>query len=117
MICLELIINGEARTVAGAASAQTISAELCTYPELNQSWLRVSGDLVSEDQPDADANWLTTQLTVGDHVQIRVVETDSPSAPTLSRTVPTAAASDEIPFVCAFCAKDARETQGMVASH
>jgi hypothetical protein len=117
LICLEVIINGEARTVAGAASAQTISAELCTYPELNQSWLRVSGEVVSEDQPDADANWLTAQLSVGDHVQVRVIETDSPSDPELSRTVPTAAASDKIPFVCAFCGKDAHETQGMVASH
>ena len=116
MICLEVIINGEPRVVAGTAAAETVTAELCTYPELQQTWLRVTGDVVPEGQPPADADWLTAQLLVGDRVQIRVIESDRPSAPKLSRTEPTAPASDEIPFACAFCGKDSKDTPGMVAS-
>ena len=116
MICIEVTINGERRTVAGTALAQTISAEICTYPELQQSWLHVNGEVVPVDQPGADADWLTAQLSVGDHVEIRVIESDSPALPTLTRADPTAAASDTIPCVCAFCGKDAAQTPGMMAS-
>ena len=116
MICLEIIVNGERRTLAGAAAAQTISAEVCTYPELQQAWLQVHGEVMPEGQPEADADWLSTQLSVGDQVQIRLIETDEPVSPQLTRVEPTAPASDEIPFVCGFCNKDATQTEGMVAS-
>ena len=116
MICLEVIVNGERRTIAGVAAAETISAELCTYPELSQSWLQVHGEIAPENQPNADASWLTAQLSVGDRVEIRVIENDSPTAPSLSRTEPILPASDAIPFVCAFCGKDNTQTEGMMAS-
>ena len=116
MICFEVIVNGEQRVVAGATSAETLTAELCTYPELQQTWLRVTGDLVPEGQPPADADWLTAQLLVGEQVQIRVIDTDSPTAPKLTRIEPTAPATDDIPFVCAFCGKSPLETEGMVSS-
>lgn len=116
MICLEVIVNGKRSTVAGVASAQTLSAEICTYPGLHQSWLEVYGEVVPDDQPEVDAEWLSTQLSVGDKVQIQLIESDDPSTPKLSRIDPTAAASDDIPCVCAFCGKDSQQTEGMVAS-
>jgi hypothetical protein len=57
------------------------------------------------------------QLSVGDKVEVQVIEADNPVAPNLSRTDPTLRASDEIPFVCAFCGKDSQQTEGMIASH
>ena len=45
-----------------------------------------------------------------------IFESDDPSTPKLSRVDPTAAASDDIPCVCAFCGKDSQQTEGMVAS-
>jgi ClpX C4-type zinc finger len=117
VICIEVIVNGHRRTIAGASSAEIIETSVWTYPGLQQSWLRVSGDIVSEDQPTADAEWVTMQLSVGDKVEVQIIETDSPVAPNLSRTDPSVPASDEIPFVCAFCRKDSQQTEGMVASH
>ena len=116
MICIEVIVNGQRRTIAGANAAESIETSVLTYPGLQQSWLHVNGEVVSGDQPTADAEWLTMQLTVGDKVEVQIIETDSPVAPTLSRTDPTLPASDEIPFVCAFCGKDSVQTEGMVAS-
>jgi ClpX C4-type zinc finger len=117
VICLEVIVNGQRRTIAGASAAESIETSVLTYPELQQSWLRVNGQVVSSDQPTANAEWLTMQLSVGDKVEVQIIETGNPAAPNLSRTDPTLPASDEIPFVCAFCGKDSQQTEGMVASH
>jgi hypothetical protein len=117
MICIEVIVNGQRRTIAGANNAEIIETSVLTYPGVQQSWLRVNGEVASDDQPTAEAEWLTMQLTVGDKVEVQIVETNDPVAPNLSRTDPTLPASDEVPFVCAFCGKDSQQTQGMVASH
>ena len=39
MICLEVIVNGQRRTIAGASAAESIETSVLTYPELQQSWL------------------------------------------------------------------------------
>jgi ClpX C4-type zinc finger len=117
VICIEVIVNGQRRTIAGASAAETIETSILTYPGLQQSWLRVTGEVVSGDQPTADAEWLTMQLSVGEKVEVQIIETSNPVAPNLSRTDPTLPASDEVPFVCAFCGKDPQQTEGMVASH
>jgi hypothetical protein len=116
VICIEVIVNGQRRTIAGASDAEIIEASVLTYPGPQQSWLRVNGEVLSGDQPTADAEWLTMQLSVGDKVEVQIIETGGPDVPTLSRTDPTLPASDEIPFVCAFCGKDSHQTEGMVAS-
>jgi hypothetical protein len=117
VICIEVIVNGERRTIAGASDAETIETSVLTYPGQQQSWLRVNGAVVSGDQPKADAEWLTMQLSVGDKVEVQIIDASNPVAPNLSRTNPTLPASDEVPFVCAFCGKDSQQTEGMVASH
>jgi len=116
MLCVEVLINGERRTTAGLKSAECIEATVATIPGLEKTWLRVSGDVLPESQPPADAHWLTMDLSVGDKVEMHIIETDNPDAPKLSRFDPKAAASDEIPYVCAFCGKDPRETEGMISS-
>jgi hypothetical protein len=58
--------NGLRRTIAGASAAESIETSVLTYPELQQSWLRVNCEVVSSDQPTANAEWLTMQLSVGD---------------------------------------------------
>jgi hypothetical protein len=116
MICLEIFVNGERRTVAGAMTADAISAEIALYPGAQHTWLRVDGEVMPEGQPSADAEWLSQQLTIGDRVEVRLVEMDIPTAPVLTRTEPSADASDSIPFVCAFCNKDPTQTKGMLSS-
>ncbi len=116
MICLEISVNGQRRIVAGDAAAEVINATVSLYPDLNEGWLEIAGSVVNQQQPIADALWLAAALSAGDVVQVRLVESEQAEAATLSRTDPTARASDRIPLVCAFCDKSQEEVAGMVAS-
>jgi hypothetical protein len=116
VICLEISVNGQRRIVAGDAAAEVINATVSLYPDLNEGWLEIAGSVVNQQQPIADALWLAAALSAGDVVQVRLVESEQAEAATLSRTDPTARASDRIPLVCAFCDKSQEEVAGMVAS-
>jgi hypothetical protein len=116
MICLEVQVNGQRRIVAGVAAAEVINATVSLYPGLNEGWLEVAGTVVPEDQPVADARWLAAALSAGDVVQVRVVDSEAPATPTVSRTDPRAQATDGIPLVCAFCDKSQDQVPGMIAS-
>jgi ClpX C4-type zinc finger len=116
VICLEVNVNGQRRVVAGIAAAEVINATVSLYPGLNEGWLEVAGSVVPDNQPLADASWLAAALSAGDVVEVRLVESEQPAAPNVSRTDPTARASDSIPLVCAFCEKTHEEVAGMVAS-
>lgn len=116
MIGLEILVNGQRRAVAGVDDAELLTARISVYPRVNDGWLEVSGSVSPADQPPADASWLSAALTVGDRVEVRLVESDQAQAPTLSRTDPTAPANDTIPMVCAFCEKGPPVAEGMVSS-
>jgi hypothetical protein len=116
LISLEIIVNGQRRAVAGVAEAEMLTATVSLYPAVQDGWLDVSGALAPAGQPQADANWLSAALTVGDRVEVHLVDSDQPQAPTRSRTDPAAQASDTIPKVCAFCEKSAQGIEGMMSS-
>jgi hypothetical protein len=116
LISLEVIVNGQRRTIAGRENAQLINATVSLYPEVKDGWLEVSGLVEPEGQPSANATWLQAALSLGDIVQVRLVDTQEVAAPNLSRTDPTAPATDTLPLVCAFCEKTHLEAPGMVAS-
>lgn len=116
MICLEISVNGQRRVVAGDAAAEVINATVSLYPDLKEGWLEIAGSVVTEQQPLADARWLAAALSAGDVVEVRLVESEQAEAATLSRTAPSARATDRIPLVCAFCDKSHEEVTGMVAS-
>ena len=112
MLCISVEVNGQT-LVAGAASAVTLSASVNAHPGLGESWLCVTGDIIPDDAPPADAEWLRRKLSAGDTVLIRLVESDSPSAPVLSRSDPSIDASDGVTLVCSFCGKSHNETRKM----
>jgi hypothetical protein len=116
VLCLQVSVNGERRAVAGVPDAERIEASVAIYPTLGQTWLKVSGEVIPDSQAPADADWIATTLSSGDVVEVRLIECDAPTAPILGRTDPAAAATDAIPFVCAFCGKSHLEVEGMVAS-
>jgi hypothetical protein len=117
MLCLEVTINGEQRVCAGVSMAQTLNVSVTAHPGFNQAWIHVDGEIAPEGQPNADAHWLTSSAAVGDVVLIRLIESDSPTKPSLGRSnletkpVPT----DAIPFVCGFCGKEPKDVEGMMA--
>jgi hypothetical protein len=116
MICLEVQVNEGPRVVAGAASAESITTSVGIYPGIPAAWVRVTGDVYPDHEPIAEAHWLNSPLNVGDTLIVRVVDSDNPTPPTLSRTDPSVATSDSVPLVCAFCAKSHEESQKMIAS-
>jgi hypothetical protein len=116
LISLEVLVNGEQRTIAGVAQAQLVNATVSLYPSVKDGWLEVSGSVMPEGQPPADATWLTAALAVGDKVEVRLIDSDDVRAPNLNRADPTASATDNVPFVCAFCDRTQTEVAGMVAS-
>jgi hypothetical protein len=116
VICLEISVNGQRRVLAGAAAAEVINATVSLYPGLAEGWLEIAGSVIVDQQPVADARWLAAALAAGDVVEVRLVESEQAADPALSRTDPTARASDQIPLVCAFCDKTQAEVPGMVAS-
>jgi hypothetical protein len=116
LISLEIIVNGQRRAIAGVAEAELLTATVSLYPAVKDGWLDVSGAVLPADQPSADANWLSAALTMGDRVEVRLVESEQPQPPKLSRTDPTAQASDGIPTVCAFCEKTYLQVEGMMSS-
>ena len=117
MRALEISINGELKSVAGSASAESITVQVLTVPRLGDSHLLVSGDIGMSDEPNAEATWLSVPLRVGDVVSVRLVEHASPTAPTLGRHDPGSGATDGLPVLCAFCgASSDRVEGGMLAS-
>lgn len=116
MLCLAVEVNGEVSVVAGSAAAETLTARIELYPSVSESWLRVSGDLVSDDMPAIDAKWLGRALQLGDVVVVRVVQSDAPTAPALSSSDPSVnAAADGVDLVCSFCDKSHHEVTKMYA--
>jgi len=114
---LEVSINGELKTVAGADSAESINAQVSTAPQLDESHLLVSGDVEISGEPNAEATWLSVPLHVGDVVSVRLVEHVSPTVPTLGRYDPSSGASDGVAVCCAFCGKSSDQVEGgMLAS-
>jgi hypothetical protein len=116
VFCLEINVNGQRRVIAGGPAAEVINATVSLYPALQEGWLEIAGSLVPQDQPVADARWLSAALAAGDVVEIRLVDSQEAAAPNVSRTDPTARATDAIPLVCAFCEKNPEEVTGMVSS-
>jgi hypothetical protein len=116
VFCLEINVNGQRRVIAGAPAAEVINATVSLYPGLHEGWLEVAGSLLPTDQPVADARWLAAALAAGDVVEVRLVDSAEAAAPKVSRTDPTARATDAIPLVCAFCDKSHEEVAGMVSS-
>jgi hypothetical protein len=116
MICLEINVNGQRRVVAGDAAADEINATISLYPDLKEGWLEIAGSVVPEDQPVADARWLAAALSAGDVVEVRLVDSEQVSAPSISRTAPGAPATDSIPLLCAFCEKSHEQVSGMISS-
>jgi hypothetical protein len=118
MLCLEVVINGERRVVAGDSLAERLWAEVTAYPGSGITSINVDGDVLPEGQPPADARWMSAALSVGDSVLIRVIDASEATAPTLRRFDPSVKPdpTDEIPFVCSFCGKTHHETDRMVSS-
>jgi hypothetical protein len=118
VLCLEVTINGKQRVLAGVAMAETVSACVTVHPGFDQAWIKVDGEIAPEGQPNADAVWLTSSAALGDVVQIRLIDSNDPTTPSLGRInlavvpVPT----DAIPFVCAFCGKEPKDVEQMLAS-
>ena len=115
MLALEVELNGERVTTAGVAHAERIDAFVTICPGMKESWVRVSGEVVPDHNPSADAFWFHRALAHGDRVTIRLVESAKPVVPRLTRSDPSVEATDSVPFACSFCGKPSTEIERMWA--
>jgi hypothetical protein len=115
MICLELKLNGNAAIVAGAPDAKVIAANVAIYPEVQETILKVSGQVEPAGQPAAEAHWFAGNLAVGDVVTIRVIESAAAHPARLSRDDPSVVATDQIPVSCSFCGKPQSAADHLIA--
>jgi len=115
VLSLQVEVNGNRVVVAGCADAGNIDATVTIFPGLGESWVRVAGDIFPAANPPADALWLQRAILQGDRVTITLVDSAEPTTPTLTRSDPSAEATDEIPFACSFCGKLSIEIEKMYA--
>jgi hypothetical protein len=115
MLSLEVAVNGVRVTTAGVIDAEKIEAAVTICPGISESWVRVAGDVIPDKNPPADASWFHRPLAQGDSVTISLVDSPAPSEPTLTRSDPSAAPTDSIPFACSFCNKPNTEIERMWA--
>lgn len=116
MLCLEVSVNGEKKVLAGVIDAEALSAAIRILPGLGVAVVHVTGDVVPDDQPPAEATWFHADLARGDEVTVRLVESENPSPARLGRTDPGSGATDAVPMICAFCGKPGTEVDAMIAS-
>jgi hypothetical protein len=116
MLCLEVVVNGVSRYVAGIAGAEMITAQFAVYPSLGQSRITTTAEIIPEGQPPAEASWPSVSIQLGEEVLVRLVESGEPTAPHVGRTDTDVQASDDIPFVCSFCGKAPSAVKQMLSS-
>jgi hypothetical protein len=116
MLCLEVSVNGEKKVVAGVVDAEALNAAIRVFPGLGVADVHVTGDVVPDDQPPAEATWFHADLARGDEVTVRLVESENPSPAKLGRTDPGSVATDSVPIICAFCGNPSTEVDAMIAS-
>lgn len=85
MLCIGVSLNGVPQIVAGAPSAESIEASVGLYPGFQEAFLRITGTILPNDQPPADADWLSSSLKIGDVVEVRLIDSPDPTAPRLGR--------------------------------
>lgn len=77
MLCFEIRVNGGAPTVAGDPDASVLTA-IATYARRRHELDFTVGGL---DDRTSHLDWVKVSLSIGDMIEIRVVESDCPSEP------------------------------------
>lgn len=84
-LCFEVRINDGPSTIAGEGDISVLSAVISYVASRNELGLQAGG-LISRGPHDHEhVDWLQRDLRVGDTVTLRIVESDTPSAPVARR--------------------------------
>jgi hypothetical protein len=108
MICFEIYINGQKVCLAGVGSDGVLSA-MATFIASSKSQntdFRVSGLSKVDAETSQQIEWLDRELSIGDVLTIKVVETENYDIPP----------SQKIVYVqCSFCGKKEAEVVTLIA--
>jgi hypothetical protein len=80
-LCFEVRINDGPPTITGQAGINVLTSTLTFVSSRNELEFRVGGLASSGPHDNEFIEWLKQDLKVGDGISIRIVESDSPSAP------------------------------------
>jgi hypothetical protein len=95
-LCFEIRINDGPSTIAGQTGISVLSTTL-TFVSARNALEGRSGGLINAGPHDNEhVQWLQSDLRIGDQISIRIVESETPSAPTTrERLDPTFSENEE----------------------
>jgi hypothetical protein len=80
-LCFEIRINDGPPTITGQVGINVLSATLTFVAARKELEFRAGGLISTGPHDNEHLGWLERDLAVGDQISIRIVESDSPSAP------------------------------------
>ena len=80
-LCFEVRINDGPAVISGRAGISVLSSTLTFVSSSNELELRVGGLASAGTHDNEFLEWIKQDLKIGDRVSIRIVESDSLSAP------------------------------------
>ena len=95
-LCFEVRINDGPVTISGQAGISVLSSTLTFVSASNALEFRVGGLASAGSRDNEFIEWIRQDLQIGDQVSIRIVETDSLSAPIAIEREETGGTSSEM---------------------
>lgn len=118
MLCFEVWINGKRERVVGLKSAEEYGVYLSAYPNVSPDSASVEmfGYRPSNQTYADELTWGVSELQPADEVLIRVVTTDAPDPPTISRYTEGQVDDSRKAMICSNCGRSHLEVQQMITA-
>lgn len=113
MLCFEVSVNDKQPITMGHKELAHMSLSLSYTPEVSSLNLSSFGGLRKVTSPDDVVSWFDSELSVGDQVTIKIVESlkaDNPVTPSSTK------AEKQRTLYCAFCGSPKTDDCRMVVS-
>ena len=81
MICFEVWLNGKKIKTIGHKDALILNADIMFHRENKEQYLNLFSSVWRKEVEGKDLFWSTPNLSLGDEVIIKIVETDKPDFP------------------------------------
>ncbi len=117
MLCLEILVNGERKYVAGHEQMEKMRASLYLTEADGPRIFVVNADFKQTETLSEDAFWPVLEPKVGDEIQIRILQNGTPNKPdrVVSRGKKENEHGEQILY-CSFCGKSHHEVKKLITS-
>lgn len=117
MLCLEILVNGERKYVAGHEQMEKMRASLYLTEAGGPRLFVVDADFKKTETLAENVFWPVLEPKIGDEVQIRIVQSNAPNKPdrVVSRGKKENENGEQILY-CSICGKNHKEAKKLVTS-